>query len=205
MFTKALQAAKQQLSSIPVLVDYNQKLKIRLAGDVSRYKVGAVLSYVLPNSTEHPVVYASQTLKLSNNNYARLEKKALSLIYGIRKFHKYIYGCSFTLVTDHRTEPSQLSWAPRLAFLPSQPFICSAGLCYIISGYKHTVQFRATQAHTNADGLSWLPVPMPPVTEPEKLTLQLESIFTVSQLQALPVSVAQLRRDMHTDSILGRF
>ena len=57
--------------------------------------------HVLPNSTEHPVVYASQTLKPSDNNYAQLEKKALSLIYGIRKFHKYIYGCGFTLVTDH--------------------------------------------------------------------------------------------------------
>ena len=78
------------------------KLPICLAGDASSYGIGAILFYVLPDWTEHPGAYASRTLKPSERNYAQLEKEALSLIFGIRKFHRYIYGRSFTLVTDHR-------------------------------------------------------------------------------------------------------
>ena len=95
--------------------------------------------HVLPNSTEHPVVYASQMLKPSDNNYAQLEKKALSLIYGIRKFHKYIYGCGFTLVTDHWTLTTILG--PTTG-IPSTHLQCWA---LLISGYNHTIQFYATQ------------------------------------------------------------
>ena len=29
-------------------------------------------------------------------------KEALSLVFGFQKFHKYIYGRKFTLVTDHK-------------------------------------------------------------------------------------------------------
>ena len=31
-----------------------------------------------------------------------MEKEALLLVFVIQKFHKYIYGCKFTLVTDHK-------------------------------------------------------------------------------------------------------
>ena len=98
----AFQEAKQQLASVPVLVHYDPKLLICHAGDASSYGIGAVLSEVLPDGSEHPVAFASCALCPSEKNYAQLEKEALSLIYGISKFHKYIYGRHSTLVTDHR-------------------------------------------------------------------------------------------------------
>ena len=42
-----------------------------------------------------------QLVRETNSNYSETEKEALSLIVGIHKFHEYVYGKHFTLVTDH--------------------------------------------------------------------------------------------------------
>ena len=35
-------------------------------------------------------------------NYSNLEREALALVFGVKKFHQYIYGRHFSLVTDHK-------------------------------------------------------------------------------------------------------
>ena len=80
-------AAKQKLNSSSVLAQYDSKLPIRLAEDIYCYRIGAVLSRILPNVIEHPVRYASRTLKSSEKNYVQLKKEALLLIYGISTVH----------------------------------------------------------------------------------------------------------------------
>ena len=47
-------------------------------------------------------MHASRTLTPSEQNYTQLEKEALSLVFGIKKFHPYIYGREFQLLTDHK-------------------------------------------------------------------------------------------------------
>ena len=92
---------KTLLVQAPVLVHYIPKLPLRLAGDVSSYGIGAALSHVNSTGQEHPIAFISHTLSASEKNYSQIEKEALSLIVGIHKFHKYLYGRHFTLVTDH--------------------------------------------------------------------------------------------------------
>ena len=83
----------------PVLAHYNQDCPLRLAADASAYGIGAVISHVLSDGTEHPIAYASRTLTKSEQNYAQLEKEAFSLIFGI---NTYLYGHKFILYTDHK-------------------------------------------------------------------------------------------------------
>ena len=54
------------------------------------------------NGVERPTAYASRTLTRAKKGYAQLEKEALSLIYGVKTFHQFLYGRRFTLVTDHK-------------------------------------------------------------------------------------------------------
>ena len=85
-----------------VLVHYSTQLPIKLDCDASAYGVGAVISHVMPDSSEHPIVYGSRSLLTSEQNYSQLEKEALAIIFGIKKFHKFLYGRPFMLVTDHK-------------------------------------------------------------------------------------------------------
>ena len=98
--------AKGLLTSANVLVHYDATLPMKLATDALPYGLGAVISQVLPNGVEKPVAFAFRSLSSSEQNYSQIDKEALGLIYGVRKFHTYLYGRKFTLVTDHSPSPA---------------------------------------------------------------------------------------------------
>ena len=144
---------------------YNPKLPIHLE----------VLSQVLPDGSEHSVAFASRALSLIYG------------IYGISKFHKYIYGRHFTLATDHCLLTAILG--PKTGV----PSLDAARLQrWAMALYSYTIEVRSTKAHANTDGLSRLLLPLSPVECSEQPSV--ESALAVSQMLALPTSVAQLRR-----------
>ena len=194
---EAFNRAKEILVSSDVLVHYDPKLPIKVAGDASAYGVGAVLSHVMEDGSERPIAFASRTLSTSERNYAQVEKEALSLIFSVKKFHPYLYGRQFTIVTDHK---------PLTAILGSKkgtPPLAAARLqrwAILLSAYRYQIEFRSTTAHANADGLSRLPLTKPSFegnsSEPE--------IFNVSQIASLPVTATQLQTATRTDLLLGK-
>ena len=88
----AFQRVKDQLATAPMLCHYDPSLPLRLAGDASAYGVGAVLSHILKDGSERSIAYASRSLSVAEKNYAQLEKEALSLVFGVKKFHQFLYG-----------------------------------------------------------------------------------------------------------------
>ena len=87
----AFDKCKAELSSDKVLVHYDVKLPLQLACDASPYGVGAVLSHIMPDGSDCPVAFASRTLSAAEKGYDLLNKEALSIIFGFKKFHKYLY------------------------------------------------------------------------------------------------------------------
>ena len=49
--------------------------------------VQSYVSHTFPDGSEGPIAFASRTLSTSEQNYAQLEKEALSLVFGVKKFH----------------------------------------------------------------------------------------------------------------------
>ena len=98
---KAFKASKELLVSSQVLVHFDSELPL-VACDASPYGLGAVLSHKFANGSERPIGYASRSLSSAERNYSQLEREGLACVFGVKRFHSYLYGHSFSLITDHK-------------------------------------------------------------------------------------------------------
>ena len=69
--------------------------------DACGYGIGAVLAQRV-NGQEHPLAYASRLLCSSEINYSITEKECLALVWALKKFKGYVWGCKIVVVTDHQ-------------------------------------------------------------------------------------------------------
>ena len=170
-----------------------------MACGVSNYRLGAVLSHKMPDGSERPIAYASQTLNSDKRHYSQLEKEGLSCIFGIKRFHDYLFGCHFELVTDHK---------PLLGLLKEDcatPHHDSSRIkrwSLFLSSYEYSLVFRNTTAHANADALSRLPLPEEPATtarEPDLVLLA--EHFAYSPVTSSDIQV-WTRRDKKLSKVL---
>ncbi len=143
------------------------------------------------DQSERPIAYASHTLTSSERNYSQIEKEALSLIFGVKK---YLYGRKFVLATDHK--PLTTILGPKKGI----PVMAAARLAVILSAYTYEIEFRLTGQHGNADGLSRLPIRSPITQDISREA----GVFNISQLESLPVTVPHLKQGTHTDPLLSK-
>lgn len=147
--------SKRMLLENRVLAHYDPQLPIVVHCDASPYGVGAVLSHII-NGTDHPVLFASRTLSDAEKNYSQLHREALAIIFGIKKFHKYIYGHKFTIISDH--QPLREIFNPK----KGTPAVAAARLqrwAALLSQYDYEIEYRAASKLAHADALSRLPLP----------------------------------------------
>lgn len=61
-----------------------------------------MLSHRFPNGLEAPIAFYSRTLSSAEHKYSQLDREALVAVASIKRFHEYVYGRTFELVTDHK-------------------------------------------------------------------------------------------------------
>ena len=152
----AFDRVKEILTSESVLAHYDPAKPLLLACDASPYGVGAVLSHKLEDGSEHPVAYASRSLGPAEKKYSQLDKEGLAIIFGVKRFHQYLVGRHFEILSDHKPLQhlfQETSGVPILASARIQRWALTLG------AYDYSIQYKPGPDHANADVFSRLPLP----------------------------------------------
>ena len=106
-WTKQHQSAfdelKRRLITSPVLAYFDPAKETKILVDASPIGLGAILTQQSPNSEDPSttiVAYASRSLTPVEQRYSQTEREALACVWACEKFHLYIYGAPFMLITD---------------------------------------------------------------------------------------------------------
>ena len=194
---KAFQESKNLLQSSQLLVHFDPQLPLILACDASAFGIGAVLAHRMPDGSEKPIGYASRTLNKAERNYSQLEKEGLSCVFGVKHFYSYLFGHLFELITDHK---------PLLGLLGENKSMSPQASARIrrwalyLSLFEYTLHFKRTSAHSNADALSRLPLPI----EPAIAKTPPELVLLTEHLENSPVTADRIRLGTRRDPVLSQ-
>lgn len=91
---------KQELVSSSVLHLYNPLAKTELHTDASSIALAGILLQKQSNNLRAPVAYFSQMTNKAEANYHSFELEMLAIVKSMERFHIYLYGIDFVIVTD---------------------------------------------------------------------------------------------------------
>ena len=90
------------LSSAPVLSPPDMRFGIHVATDASVTGIGGIMYQIIDDKIRY-IGMASRKLSVSEQNYSTTKRELLAVVYMFKKFHKWLFGISFTLHTDHKS------------------------------------------------------------------------------------------------------
>ena len=155
---KAFSALKKKMSEAESLAYFDKNAKTRIVADASPVGLGAVLTQE-KDGISRVVCYASRTLSDVEKRYSQTEKEALALVWACERFHLYLYGIRFELVTDHK--PLEVIYSRK-----SKPSARIERWVLRLQPYDFTVIYKPGSGNI-ADTLSRLL----PSKQPERLAL----------------------------------
>ncbi len=191
----AFNAVKQAISSDKLLAHYNPEIPLVLATDASPYGIGATIMHEYDDGTRRPIAYASRSLNKAEKGYAQLDKEALSIMFGLKRFETYLYGRHFTILTDNK--PLERIFGPKTAV----PTLAAQRLqrwAVTLSAFDYTMRYIPSKENVFADALSRLPLPTMGTHEDE--------LFNIGDriLDSLPVTAKEVRHATSVDPVLSR-
>lgn len=194
---RAFIKVKKILISSEILAHYSPELPLVLTTDASSVGIGAVISHLMPETEvggqERPIAYASRILNKAERGYSQIEKEALAIIYGVRKFHQYLFGRKFILRTDHKPLVSIFGdkyGIPVMAASRMQRW------AVLLSGYDYQIEYVRSDKNA-ADALSRLPTGRGRVERREKTYVHFIQKF-------LPITRKTVKENLAKDEVLKK-
>ena len=190
------QEAKQSLTSDYLLVHYDPDKELVLACDALPYGIGAVLSHKMEKGDDKPIAFASRTLATAVRHYSQLDKENLAIIFGVKKFHQYLCGRHFTILSDHKSI--------QYLFKESNPMPAMASAriqrwALALAAYDYKIVYKPGSKHANANMLSRLLLPQ----TPSEIDTLGETILLMDMLQSVPVSAQQIEQWTGRDPVMS--
>ena len=98
---QAFNTVKEKLVNAKILDTFKPNAKLILEVDASSVGLGAVLKQCL-NGKITTIAFASKKLSQAEINYSQIDKEALAIIFGVKKFKDFLLGTRFVINTDHK-------------------------------------------------------------------------------------------------------
>ena len=121
------------------------------------------------------------------------------MIFGVNKFHQYLYGRPFTIYTDHKPLTYLFSSTKSLSQMSSARLQCWA---LTLNSYNYSVIHRRGCDNGNADALSQLPISDSPSVVP----IPGDILQTMKHLSSTPITADKIKiwtsRDPHLSQVL---
>lgn len=134
------------LSEGNVLILPNFEKPFRVECDASKFGVGGVLSQETEDGRWRPVSYFSKHLNKTESGYSASEREMLAIVLSVERFKQYLYGRSFTVLTDHQPLKYMLT--------AEVPQLRLARMVNRLSSFVYDIVYRAGAENGAADGLS---------------------------------------------------
>lgn len=103
---KAFHKLKTALEEAPYRAFFDPKAETILYTDASAHGLGAVLLQLQSDSAgklkPQIISYAAKTLTDTEKRYPQTHREALGIIWAIERFHLYLFGVKFKILTDHQ-------------------------------------------------------------------------------------------------------
>lgn len=182
----AFECIIDRLTTAPVLGFADPKLPYELHTDASAIGLGAVL-YQVQEGQQRVIAYASRGLSKSEARYPAHKLEFLALKWAIvEKFQDYLYGNTFTVVTDNNP----------LTYILTSAKLDAVGYRWLasLSTFNFNIKYRAGSKNQDADALSRIPrAPWddpPSVEERERIReFASQHLASSAELKSLPCSV----------------
>ena len=188
---EVFEKCKIMIAKSPILAHYDPKKPLSVVCDASPYGVGAILQ-VLEQGVERPVFMVSSTLSPAEKNYAQIHREALAIVFGVQRFHKYIYGHKVTVYTDCKALEPLLNGTKCLSTIMNSRFL---RWILFLQNYDIVVKYRPSAKTVNADALSCLPENRP--TEVEETSIKLlNPIFVLSNVETQQLTLEIIAKEM---------
>ena len=179
------QKLKDTVSEDATLVYFNTGITPVLETDASIKGLGVTLL-----QSDKPVAFASKTLTDAETRYACIERELLAIVYGVERFHTYLYGQKFTVRTDHKP----------LVMILQKPLVNAPPrlqrMLLRLQQYDFQIEYKPGKDMTLADTLSRLPSPG------NKETIDLD--MTIGQVRFSASKVKQLQEESKKDPQLSQ-
>jgi len=125
--------------------------------DASDYAVAAAVTKHDENGHAKPVAFASVKLSPTQCKWATVEKEAYAAIWALQKFHRWIFWCPVTLLSDHNPLTFLTQASPRSAKLMRWTLA--------LSEFNVTFKYKEGKSNTAADCLYRIGPHLMPLTE----------------------------------------